>query len=81
MTQIPRLVIVVDGGLVQQVLSDVPLSIVLINYDEELFDRDDLSVDPSGNKVFIANVVSDVDSLDIDEVMTWAYPELRGSNE
>jgi hypothetical protein len=45
----PRVVIVMDGGLVQEVIADQPLEVTVIDYDAEGSDPEDLRKVPQGN--------------------------------
>ena len=44
----PRVVITMDGGLVQEIISDQPLEVTVIDYDAEGSDPDDLRKVPQG---------------------------------
>jgi hypothetical protein len=39
----PKIIIVMEGGIIQNMLSDVPMDAVIIDYDVEGMDGDDLT--------------------------------------
>lgn len=43
---LPRIVIVMDGGLVQQVLADRPVEVLVVDYDVDGADLEDLTLMP-----------------------------------
>ena len=45
----PKIVIVVDGGVVQDVLSSEPVEVVLVDYDTDGADPADLTAVPQGD--------------------------------
>lgn len=61
-----KLIIIIDSGMVQQVLSNDEIEVVIINYDIESVDIDKLQIDPYGEQAII--YPCDVETIEQHEI-------------
>ncbi len=59
-----KIVVVMEGGLVQSVLSTEPVEVAIVDYDAEGADAEDLKSVPQGNGK-VANAVGHVEEAEI----------------
>lgn len=71
-----RIVVLLEGGLVQQVLSNDPsVRVAIVDQDIEGADPDDLETDIDGEEVYLAGAMVDTGDLD-QRYVNWAFDRL-----
>ncbi len=68
--QKPRIVVALDGGLVSGASSDVPVDMVVIDYDIEGADRDDIAEIPQSRRTETEEALIRSETVDVDPLWT-----------
>jgi len=74
----PKVVVMIEGGIVTEVLSEVPLDVEVIDFDTECSDPDDeVMITLDGEEAFVYQVVVDVCSKKRTQMIHAMISEVR----
>lgn len=71
----PQIIILLDGGIIHQVIADEAVDVTIIDYDTDGIPEEELQMSPDGDLVMVYDEEPIIDREEVEEILEWAREE------